>query len=301
MKKILVIGSNGLLGQSLVKRFNSGFDVYGCSIEHENYTNFLLGENYFKLDITSRTDVKNFFLSIQPDVVINAAAYTNVDKCEEDRDTCWAVNARSLENIVEACKVFLPILVHISTDYIFDGKNAPYKENDIPNPHGFYGKSKLAAEKVVKESILEYIIIRTQILYGAGENVKNNFVLWVLDKLKNNQKIHVVNDQIGNPTYVDDVSETIYKLLGLNEYGIFHISGSEECNRYEFAKKIADVFDLEGSLIDETTTSELKQKAPRPMNSTFILDKLFNKIDWLPNDVLTGLNKMKKQLEENEY
>ena len=301
MKKLLVIGSNGLLGQSIVKRFNSSFDVYGCSIEPENYTNFLLNENYFRLDIKSRTDVKNFFLSIQPDIVINAAAYTNVDKCEEDRELCWSVNARSLENIVEACSVFSPILVHISTDYVFDGKNAPYKENDIPNPHGFYGKSKLAAEKVIRESVLEYLIIRTQILYGTGQNVKNNFVLWVLDKLKNNQKIQIVNDQIGNPTYVDDVSECIFRLIELNEYGMYHVAGSEECNRFNFAKKIAEVFNLDLSLIEEITTSELKQKAPRPMNSTFILDKLFNKTDWLPNNVLNGLNKMKQQLEENEF
>jgi dTDP-4-dehydrorhamnose reductase len=299
MVKIVIIGSNGLLGQSLVKRFNQKYDVYGCSIEPKNYTNFLLNENYFKLDITSRTDVKNFFLSIQPDIVINAAAYTNVDKCEEDREACWAVNTRSVENIVEACKVFSPILVYLSTDYVFDGKNAPYHENDIPNPHGFYGKSKLAGEKVVKENILEYIIIRTQILYGIGKNVKKNFVLWVKDKLSNNQKIQVVNDQIGNPTYVDDVSEAIFKLLDLNEYGIFHVSGKEKCTRYEFAKKIAEVFNLEESLIEEITSSELKQKAPRPMNSTFVLDKLFNKTNWLPNDILNGLNKLKRQLNEN--
>jgi len=301
MIKVLVIGSNGLLGQSLVKRFNQGFDLYGCSIESENYTNFLLNENYFKLDITSRTDVKNFFLSIQPDVVINAAAYTNVDKCEEDRETCWAVNTKSLEHIVEACRVFSPILIHISTDYIFDGKNAPYKENDIPNPHGFYGKSKWAAEKIVNDSMLEYLIVRTQILYGIGKNVKNNFVLWVKDKLEKNQKIQVVNDQIGNPTHVDDVSEAIFKLLKLNEYGVFHVSGKEECNRFEFAKKIAKALKLEETLIEKITTSDLKQKAPRPMNSTFILDKLFNKTDWLPNDVLHGLNKLKKQIDENIY
>jgi len=301
MLKVLVIGSNGLLGQSLVKRFSQGFDVYGCSIEPENFTNFLLNENYFKLDITSRTEVKDFFLSIQPDVIINAAAYTNVDKCEEDRDACWAVNARSLENIVEACKVFSPILVHISTDYIFDGKNSPYKENDNPNPQGFYGKSKLSAEKTVKESILEYIIIRTQILYGLGEKVKNNFVLWVLNKLKNNEKIQVVNDQIGNPTYVDDVSEAVIKLLESKEYGIFNVSGREECNRYDFSKKIAKIFKLDNNLIEEISTSDLQQKAPRPMNSTFILDKLFNKTGWLPNDITNGLGKLKKQLEEKTF
>jgi len=301
MLKILIIGSNGLLGQSLVKRFNQGFDVYGCSIEPENYTNFLLSENYFKLDITSRTNVKDFFLSIQPDIIINAAAYTNVDKCEEEQDQCWAVNARSLEIIVEACKVFSPILVHISTDYIFDGKNSPYKENDIPNPHGFYGKSKLAAEKTVKESMLEYIIVRTQILYGTGNKIGKNFVTWVLNKLRNKESIRVVNDQIGNPTFVDDISEAIFKLLEEKEFGVFHVSGKEECNRYDFSKKIAKIFDLDGGLIEEISTIDLKQKAPRPMNSTFILDKLFNKTGWLPNDISKGLSKLKKQLEEKEF
>lgn len=301
MDKILVIGSNGLLGQSLVKRFNQDFDVYGCSIEPDNYTSFLLNENYFKLDITNRSDVKNFFLSIQPDIIINAAAYTNVDKCEEERDLCWAVNARSLENIVEACKVFSPILIHISTDYIFDGKNAPYKENDIPNPHGFYGKSKLSAEKAVKESMLEYIIIRTQILYGTGNKIGNNFVTWVIDKLKKNEAIRVVNDQIGNPTFVDDVSEAIYRLLELNEFGVFHVSGNQECSRYEFSKTIAEVFNLDDTLIEEITTSELNQKAPRPMNSTFIMDKLYNKTGWLPNNISLGLENLKKQIDQKEF
>jgi dTDP-4-dehydrorhamnose reductase len=296
MKNIVIIGSNGLLGQSMVRKFNDTYDIMCCSVERENYNPELADEKYFTLDITNRTDVKSFFRKIEPDVIINTAAFTDVDGCEDKVELCWEVNSRSLENIIEASKEFSPLLVQISTDYIFDGRDAPYRENDTPNPEGFYGRSKLAAERIVGYSSLEYIIARTQILYGTGHRVKKNFALWVIDKLQNKQKIRVVNDQIGNPTFVDDLSEAVYRLIGVEEFGIFHVSGKEECNRYEFAISIAELFDLDKSLIKETTTSQLTQKAPRPMNSKFILDKLFNRIDWLPLDIKNGLKELKKQL-----
>ncbi len=298
VKTIVVLGSNGLLGQSIVRKFKNAYNIIGSSIEQHNINPKLPGEQYFSLDITNRKEVKKTLVRIKPDIIINAAAFTDVDGCEEKVDLCWGVNSRGLECIIDACTDFSPLLVQVSTDYVFDGNNAPYSEDDLPNPEGFYGKSKLAAERFVNESTLEYIIARTQILYGSGLDIKKNFALWVIEKLRNKQKIYVVNDQIGNPTYVDDLSEAIFKLIDLEEFGVFHIAGEEKCSRYEFALSIAEQFNFDKSLIEETTTHKLNQKAPRPMDSSFNLDKLYNRIDWLPGGLKSGLQRLKKQLED---
>jgi dTDP-4-dehydrorhamnose reductase len=133
------------------------------------------------------------------------------------------------------------------------------------------------------------------ILYGHGQKVRNNFVTWVIQQLKSGNKIKVVNDQRGNPTLVDDLSEAIRRLLEKEEYGIFHISGNEVCSRYEFAQKIVEVFDLDGKLIEEVDSSQFKQAAPRPVNSSFNLDKLSNTLDWLPGGIEESLIKLKSQ------
>ena len=296
MKKVLILGSNGLLGQSLVKIFNRGYEVYGCSLEKENYNTKNSPSLYFPLNITVRNDIRAFFSKYQPDIIINAAAFTDVDKCEKEKSLCWMTNVKGIENILEACETFSPVFIQISSDYIFNGRSGLYKEIDEPDPLGHYGFCKLAAEKTVKASDFEYIIARTMILYGNGEKIKSNFVTWILDKLKKGEQIPIVNDQRGNPTFVDDLSEAIYRLIKKEAYGTFHISGRESCSRYEFALKIAEVFELNHELIKEVSTEELKQTAHRPSDTSFVLHKLSNTINWLPSDVEGGLKKLKNQL-----
>ena len=295
MSKALIFGSNGLLGQSLIRRFAPEFDIVGASIESDNY-NEHIEMIYQPIDMAVRSDMHEFLTDIQPDLIINAAAYTDVDKCEEEREKCWNANVRAVENIVESNLNKKTIIVHISTDYVFDGDNAPYREKDKPNPRGNYARSKMAAENIIRAGHFEYLIIRTQVLYGTGNRLRLNFVTWVIDQLKNNKKTRVVTDQIGNPTYNHDVSEGIYRLLKTNNFGIYHVSGSESISRYDFALKIAKVFDLKKELIESSTTSRLEQKAPRPANSTFVLDKLYNNIGWLPHNAESGLRLLKKEL-----
>ena len=295
MSKALIFGSNGLLGQSLIRRFAPEFDIVGASIESDNY-NEHIEMIYQPIDMAVRSDMHEFLTDIQPDLIINAAAYTDVDKCEEEREKCWNANVRAVENIVESNLNKKTIIVHISTDYVFDRDNAPYREKDKPNPRGNYARSKMAAENIIRAGHFEYLIIRTQVLYGTGNRLRLNFVTWVIDQLKNNKKTRVVTDQIGNPTYNHDVSEGIYRLLKTNNFGIYHVSGSESISRYDFALKIAKVFDLKKELIESSTTSRLEQKAPRPANSTFVLDKLYNNIGWLPHNAESGLKLLKKEL-----
>jgi dTDP-4-dehydrorhamnose reductase len=297
MKKILITGANGLLGQSLVRKFNKVFQIIGCDLGaffvcQDEYT-----IEYFVLDQTKRNDVLKFFSSYQPDIIINAAAYTNVDGCESDRETCWNVNVKSIELMEEACKSFEPLFVHISTDYVFDGTSGSYRETDEPKALGYYGLTKLSSEKVVRNSNQEYIIARTMVLYGTGENIRPNFATWVVEQLRSGNEIKIVDDQIGNPTFVDDLSEGIYRLIDREEYGIFHICGNEVCNRYEFALKIAQIFGLDSTLIKKISTKDLVQKAPRPMNSSFNMDKLYNTIDWLPGKLDVSIQKFKAQME----
>ena len=296
-KKVFITGSNGLLGQAMVKIFREdyAYTVTECDLAEESFNAKFVKNEYVQLDLTRREQVEKILSALKPDIIINTAAFTDVDKCEKERELCWTTNVRSVEILVESVVDFSPVFIQISTDYIFDGKSGLYRESSEAKPASYYGQTKMAAEKVIRGSGLEYIIARTMILFGFGEKIRNNFVTWVIKQLKSGNKIKVVNDQRGNPTLADDVAEAIKRLLEQEEYGIFHVSGREVCSRYEFAKKIAEVFDLDGKLIEEVDSSALNQAAPRPFNSSFNLDKLSNTLDWLPGGIEDSLIKLKKQ------
>ncbi|MGD9897954.1 MAG: dTDP-4-dehydrorhamnose reductase [Calditrichaceae bacterium] len=299
MKRVLVTGSNGLLGQSLVKFFSKEYEVFGASkgtVDHELDS----GIPYYMVDLAHRGQTLNLIEEVKPDVIINAGAFTAVDACETERELCWNSNVKAVENIIEASARFNPALVQISTDYVFDGTNGPYKESDVPNPRGVYARSKFAAENIIKSCSLEYMIVRTQVLYGVDNRGRLNFASWVIDQLAHEKEIRVVGDQVGNPTFTDDVCEGISRLLKGNDFGVFHISGSEIVSRYQFALKIAEIFELDDSLIQKISTEELHQHAPRPMNSSFVLDKLVNRTGWEPHDINSGLMLYKSKIEE-EY
>ena len=298
-KKVLITGSNGLLGQCMVKMFRDEYHVIGCDLTGDSFNTAYPEHEFFQLDLTQRDKVQKFFSKVKPDIIINTAAFTDVDKSEEKRDLCWATNVKSVEILVEAVDEYRPIFVQISTDYVFDGKSGSYRETDATNPVSYYGHTKLAAEKIIRSCGLEYIIARSMILFGNGQKIRNNFVTWVIQQLKSGHKIKVVNDQRGNPTLVDDLSEAINRLLQKEEYGVFHISGNEVCSRYEFAQKIVEVFGLDGKLIQEVDSTQFKQAAPRPVNSSFNLDKLSNTLDWLPGGLEEALVKLKTQLKQS--
>jgi len=297
MKKILIFGANGLLGQSLVKKFSTGYDVLASSIEKESFVPDLNGE-YRQLDLTNRAKVRDFIEDVKPDIIINAAAFTDVDGCEDYRDLCWEVNVRGVEYIIEGASRVRPILIHLSTDYVFDGDDPPYSENDEPNPRGNYARSKLASENLVRGSELEYQIIRTQILFGTGHRVRFNFVTWVIDQLRKGNTIQVVHDQIGNPTYAPDCSEAILRLLQKEAFGTYHVAGPDSISRYDFALKIAKIFELDETLIERISSDELDQKAPRPYNSTFVIDKLINYADWTPNSLDDALKLLREEMQD---
>lgn len=296
MNSLVVVGANGLLGQNVIKRLKHRFRIHAVSLEEEPYFPAEQIKSYTQLDITSRAQVIEFLQKIKPDVIINTAAFTNVDACEDVPDKCWSVNVRGVEYLIDACSTFKPVFVQVSTDYVFSGEEGPYSEEDEPNPRGNYARSKLAGEHVVENSNLEYIIARTQVLFGVAHRVRHNFVTWVIEQLTNNKKIRIVDDQIGTPTYAPDFAEAIDRLLQKEAFGLFHISGPDIISRYDFALKIAQIFDLNADLIERIKTKELKQKAPRPMNSAFKIYKLINYTGWEPHSLDDALKLMKKEL-----
>ena len=257
MKKILITGSTGQLGNSLGKVFKSRYDLVFTSRTKPNKNT-----NYF-LDITNSLLVKDMVSAISPDIIINLAAQTNVDLCESNPDLAYAINFQGVKNLVN---VFKGPIIHLSTDYVFDGKLGQYKENDITNPINVYGLTKYKAEKVLLEKSKESLVIRTNVLYDYQSKAKSSFLNWVVNALKRGEKIKVVDDQFNNPTWTNSISVVIDRAIRADLNGLIHWGDFDWISRYDFANKIADKFNLQSNLIEPIKTEELNQVAPRPLN-----------------------------------
>ena len=300
MKRILVCGANGLLGQrlSLMLSTQNDYEVLNTSVERSFvYDNKLF--DYNQLDITNRSDVKSLISSFQPNVILNAAAATNVDWCESNREEAWKANVTAVENLAEASRKVDAHLIHVSTDYVFDGKNGPYDEMAKPSPLGYYGKTKLASENTVRSAEIHHTIVRTNVLYGSGIGVKANFALWIINSLKAGKHISVVDDQFGNPTFVGDLAMAMMKAFELNREGIFHIGGGNQLSRYDFALQAAEVFNLDASFVKRIKTSDLAQPSPRPMISGFITLKAETQLGLHFLTAHEGLTLLKHELQSN--
>ena len=262
MKKILVLGSNGQLGNCF-KKLSSDFD--------SNFEfNFASSED---LDITDRNAVENFFDDFKPDFCINAAAYTAVDLAEKESEKAFAVNAEAVGNIAEACKNMKATLIHISTDYVFDGEsNISYSEDNFTNPQGVYGSSKLKGEELALENNPKTIVIRTSWLYSE---FNKNFVKTMLNLFSIKEELGIVADQFGQPTNANDLAEAVMKIIESDPktFGVFHFSNYPETNWFEFASKIAEFSDSKIKL-KAITTEEFPTPAKRPKRSTMALDKI---------------------------
>lgn len=293
-KRILVVGANGLLGQRLIAFYavNENVELLGCSIEDNPFFDTV---PYVRCDVTLREDVKKVIFDFYPDVVINAAGFTNVDLSEKERETAWKINVKGVEYLAEACRTIDAKIIHISTDYIFNGLNGPYDENAKADPLGYYGRTKLASENALKIGAVIYSVIRTNVLYGIA-NSRPDFVRWVIDSLSEKKLIRVVHDQINNPTYVEDLVQGINKIVEFDKYGIYNIGGKDFLNRFEFALLIAEYFNLDKNLIKPIITEELKQPAKRPLKSGLITIKAETELGFKPHSIIEALAIIKKQL-----
>ena len=296
MKRILITGANGLLGQAITSLFKreSDFDLLQSSVEDTPFLD--IGLDYVKMDITNKEEVKKTVNKYSPDVILNCAAFTDVDRSETEREQCWRLNVDAIKNLIITARPKNLKIVHYSTDYIFDGKNGPYKEDSIPHPISFYGRSKLASENALIISGVDSIIIRTMVLFGVGVKVKSNFALWMVNNLRNNTPINIVDDMIGNSTMVDDLAFGTLKAIEKDARGIYNITGADIISRYDFAMILCDVFNFNKKLIRKIKTKDLNQPAPRPLNSGLITFKAETELGFKPMDTLEGLRLLKYQL-----
>lgn len=287
--RILVTGANGLLGQKLVELILTKEDYLIATAKSKLVLPLTKGE-YHQLDVTNKDQVLEVISKVKPDVVINTAAMTNVDLCETEREKCWVSNVTSVENLVAACALSNTHLIHLSTDFIFDGTHGPLDEQAIPNPISYYGESKLAAEKVVQSSTIPWTIARTVLVYGVTKDMsRSNIVLWVKNSLEDGKTINVVNDQWRTPTLAEDLAMGCYLAATKKATGIFNISGEEMMTPYDIAIATADFFKLDKSLIKETDSSKFIQAAKRPPRTGFIVKKAKMLLNFKPHTFRKGL------------
>jgi dTDP-4-dehydrorhamnose reductase len=298
MKTILVTGSNGLLGQKIIYALRNRSDVKCISTSKgENRMKAKDGYEYVSMDISDLNSVESVFQKYTPDVVINTAAMTNVDLCESNRDEAWLLNVQSVENIIRECKKHNTHLIHLSTDFVFDGRKGPYIETDEPNPLSFYAHTKYEGEKLINASGITAAILRTIIIYGVvDDNSRSNVVLWVMNSLKNKKPITVINDQFRSPTLAEDLADACISAAMKKATGIYHVSGREVMNILDIAEIVADYFELDKSLIIPTSSADLKQPAVRPPVTGFIINKAEKELDFHPRSFIDGLSYLKNQL-----
>lgn len=296
-RRVLLVGSNGLLGQKTAEMLVRGTDYQVLlSGQEEKPVRPSSSAEYVQLDISSPREVRRVVDTFAPDAIINAAAMTNVDACETDRETAWRVNVEGVEHLIEAARKAGSSVYHVSTDYIFDGKEGPYTEESRPEPLSYYGKTKLASENVLRASGIPFFIARTIVLYGFAHGVKANFVLWLLQSLENGTAVRIVDDQFANPTLVDDLAYGIVKAVELRRTGLYNLAGRDIMNRFEFALKVAKVFGLDPALITPIKTSQLKQAAERPLRSGLVTLKAETELGYRPSTAEEGLTIMKNQM-----
>lgn len=296
--KILVTGANGLLGQKLVKLLQQHDNIQLIATARSASVQQVSKGEFHLLDTTHQLQVEEIIGKLKPDVVIHTAAMTNVDQCETDRTGCWLNNVTAVEYLVAACQQHNVHLVQVSTDFIFDGTMGPLDETAIPNPVNFYGKSKLAAEKLVIGSSLSWSILRTVLVYGISKDLsRSNIVLWVKKSLEEGKTISVVNDQWRTPTLAEDLAMGCYLAATKKATGIYNISGKDFMSPYDIAIQTAAFFKLDASLIKATDSTKFKQPAARPMKTGFIIDKAKKELGYAPHSFLEGLEILSKQMQ----
>jgi len=301
MKKILVTGSNGLLGQKLVNKLNErpGIDLIATG-RGDNQNSTLEGYTYIDLDLIHSPKLETCIRDLKPDVIIHSAAMTNVDACEQNPELCHKVNVESTAVISKICQELNIFMIFVSTDFIFDGTEGPYREEDKPNPLSVYGHSKLEAEKIVQASSHPWAIIRTVLLYGFVPGMsRTNIVLWVKKSLEEGKNIRVVNDQVRSPTLAEDLADGIISVLMREKQGVFHISGAEQMRIIDIAREVADYWKLDTTLIEETTSDVIAQPAKRPPITGFIILRAQTELGYKPHSLKAGFELLDRQLKEN--
>jgi len=300
LDRLLIIGATGLVGSKVSSlAAEHVFEAYNT----HNARNASLQRAY-RLDISDEEATLRLVQKIQPKAIVNTAALHNVDYCETHREEADRVNIGGAKNLAEAASENNSRLIHLSTDYVFDGTRGHYSESDTPHPLHYYAQTKLDSENVVSQ-LRDYAIARPSVIYGwnpleatgvpssSGKTV--NFAMFVLDKLKKGETVKAVRDQYSSPTLADNLAESLLRLAKHSEKGLFHTAGRSCMSRYEFAIKLAEIFGYPTKLIQPVFTSEFKQVAERPKNSCLLVDRAERTLGMRFLTAEEGVREMKRQ------
>jgi len=274
---ILVTGVNGLLGQNIVTEFAVDHKISGMDMTPWIRPDYP-GIRLVQLDLTRLSELRDNMKVLGPEAVIHTAAYTAVDKAEVEPDLAFSINMSVPAELAIICNEMDIPLVHISTDYVFNGKSGPYRESDSCDPQGIYAESKYAGEQAVLKHGAKVAVIRPNVMYGHGYHLKSSFVEWLIKELKEGRPVNIVDDQFNNPSYARRLASVIRKIIEKEAWGIWHFGSKEVVSRYSFALQVADNFGLPTNLINAISTGALNQMAPRPMQSGLICEKLQNEL-----------------------
>jgi dTDP-4-dehydrorhamnose reductase len=298
-EKILLTGANGLLGQKLVELITNEnkYELIATG-KGENRLPIHTNYTYETLDITDKNAVESIFAKHKPQIVIHTAAMTNVDACELNKEEAWTQNTLATKYIAEACSTFQSFLLHLSTDFIFDGKEGPLTEEAKPYPVSFYGYTKLVAEEIIQKTPnLKWSIARTVLVYGIAHDMsRTNIILWVKKSLEDKKAIKVVDDQWRTPTLAEDLAQGCYLIADKKAEGVFNISGKDFLNPFQMAMKVVDYFKLDASYITKADSSTFSQPAMRPPKTGFVIDKAVQLLGYQPHSFEEGIEILAKQI-----
>jgi len=298
MKRILVTGSNGLLGQKLtdLSLADKEIELIATSTGPDRHP-AKAGYIYEELDVLDKALIEELVAKYRPDAIIHTAAMTNVDACEVERSKCYALNVQAVKNLVDVCENRDIQLIHLSTDFIFDGEDGPYTEEAEPNPLSYYGETKLESELILKNSSCRWAILRTIIVYGIVNDMsRSNIVLWAKGALEKGEPIHVVNDQWRMPTLAEDLAECCLLAVKKNATGVYNVSGKDLMSILEIVERVADFYGLDKTLIRAISAESLNQTAKRPKKTGFVLDKARTELGYDPHSFEEGIAFMDTQL-----
>jgi len=290
--RILVTGASGLLGSSFVMKFAPRHEIHSIYHRHAPPAGIPVA-----LDLTDFDRLDRTVKDIRPDVILHAAALTDVDLCEREKELAMKVNSETTARLASLAKEYGIFMVYVSTDYVFDGNRGLYKEDDDPNPTNHYGYSKLKGEEAIKQIAEQACIVRASVIYGSRPSGgKVNFALWLIDKLRKNERVSTLVDQHVSPTLSSDLAEMLNEVIQHRLTGIYHLSGATRISRYEFAQRLCDVFGLDSSLLTSARMKDMNWIARRPMDSSLDVSKATQVLRTKPLNIGNALLKLKAEM-----
>jgi dTDP-4-dehydrorhamnose reductase len=297
-KAILITGGTGLLGKSLVQKCEYMHDVI-ATYNGDYHVADRDHVTYYKIDIRDHGNNEEIFEKFKPDVVIHTASIGSPDFAEQNKDLTWQINVEGTKNILSLCKRFNSKFIFISSNGIYDGERAPYREDDIPEPINYYGIVKLEGEKITRMSGITFAIVRPILLYGWNHPFERpNIVTLTLDKLSKGETMSAYEDVIINPLYVEDCSEGILRIIEDERYDTFNFAGKDKTSIYGLLKKTAEVFNLDATAVLPVKQGYFNELVPRPKDTSYATEKMERELMLKPSGIEEGLDLMKKQHEE---